>query len=376
MIVIYIHDEWVALDKNSQDAETIAIVPAQDVLLTTAELPKLSRQRLMLALPFALEEQLIDDVSQLHFAASDYQTDSPLSVAVVAQEKMNAWMLNLKEAGITPTMMVPATLALPFTPDHWHIGLSDTLATVRTGKYSGFACEKDNLAAFIKLKLAENEKKPECIHIHNTSGQSLNLAIPDIVINEIKIAEKPFLEDMATWVKSTPTINLLQGTYRPKIKSSQTKKIWQAAGCLAAIWLLLAFFSQMVSFFILRHENNQIETAINAIYSRHFPSATHVVEPRARLESKLKKISLQTEKNGFFNLLGMVGDKLAQAPNIHLLNLEFREGQLNLGVTADTFNTLDSFTQALTHQGLRVAQKNAGMVDKQVKANIFIQAGG
>ena len=62
MIVIYIHDEWVALDKNSQDAETIAIVPAQDVLLTTAELPKLSRQRLMLALPFALEEQLIDDV--------------------------------------------------------------------------------------------------------------------------------------------------------------------------------------------------------------------------------------------------------------------------------------------------------------------------
>lgn len=376
MIVIYTHGEWITLqDNDDSDVEVIAIVPMSDVLLTTADLPKLNHQRLMLALPFALEEQLLDDVSQLHFAISDSRTEDLLPVAVVSHQKMQTWLQSLTDAGITPTLMIPTSFALPFVPNQWHISVDNETATLRTGEYSGVACEKSNLQAFLTLKLAEAEKQPEYIHFYNLSGQPLNLTFSNIIVNEISMAEKPFLEDMAGWARSAPVINLLQGAYQPKSTLTQTKKIWQAAGGLAVIWMVLAMFSHSVSFILLHRENQQVEQAINKIYMRHFPAATHIVEPRARLEAELKQLRGQTEKNAFFNLLGITGEKLSKSPNIHLQSLDFRERQLNLAVTTDTFNTLDAFTHTLTQEGLRVAQKNAGIVDKEVKANLFIEAG-
>ena len=73
----------------SENNDIIVIVPAQDILLTAAQLPKLNASRLQQALPFALEEHLIDDVSQLHFAIGEYQTDGTYPAAVVTQQK---WM--------------------------------------------------------------------------------------------------------------------------------------------------------------------------------------------------------------------------------------------------------------------------------------------
>ena len=57
------------------DKEVIVVVPARDVLLISAQLPKMNRSRLLQALPFALEEQLIDDVEDLHFAAGVEQAN-------------------------------------------------------------------------------------------------------------------------------------------------------------------------------------------------------------------------------------------------------------------------------------------------------------
>lgn len=379
MILIYIHStepfQFKRIDLNEMESDVIVLVPAQDVLLTNVTLPKLNRQRLLAALPFALEEQLIDDVNQLHFAPGEHQADQSLPVAVVSQQKMNFWMHQLNQAGITPTMMIPATLALPFTPDNWQISIDNATAIVRTGKYSGFACEKDNLTTMLTLKLSEIQKKPECIHIHNLSNQPLNLSLPDISINEIRVAEQPFLEDVAQTIKQNITINLLQGIYRPKIKASQTKIVWLAAIVLAISWFGLTLLGNFVSLFILHHANNQFEQAINKIYFRQFPKATSVVAPHNRIEEKLKQLSAQSQKNIFFNLLGLVGKNLSQVNNIHLLGLEFNEDQINLSIAADTFNSLDQFNQMLLHQGLKVIQKNAGIVDKQVRANLFIQAG-
>lgn len=399
MIFIYIHNtepfdtSWIELDETGQilqthihgnladagmiakTSEVIVAAPAQDVLLTTTELPKLNRQRLMAALPYSLEEQLADDVTQLHFAPADYQPDQPLAVAVVAQQKMNAWIKHLTDAGITPNSIIPATLTLPYVENNWQTSVDNNTAAVRTGKYSGFACDHDNLSAMLSLKLNETENKPECIHIHNSSLQPLNLNTSKVTINEIRIAEKPFLEDLAQTIKRNDSINLLQGVYRPKIKTSQTKMIWVSAACLAIAWFVISMFNNFISLTLLHHENNRLEQAINKIYFKEFPNASSVTAPRDRIEAKLRQITSQAARNAFFNLLSLVGKNLSQSPAIHLQSLEFNENQLNLSVTTDSFNKLDAFTQALTHQGLRVTQKNAAISDKQVKANLFIQAG-
>ncbi len=337
----------------THEHEVIVIVPAQDVLLLQANLPKLNRQRLQQALPYTLEEQLIDDVSELHFATGEYQENNTYPVAVVAQQKMETWLNTLKSADISPTIMIPSSLALPAEKDHWYIAMHGTSAIVRTGSFTGFACDKNNLQTLLELTLSESAIKP----------------------NITNLSEQQFLENIPNWIAANPVINLLQGNYQAKRKVTQIKKTWLLASYLVAAWLGVALFSNIISSIILHYQVSSAETAINQIYKRNFPQATAVVSPKEQMAKKLNQVSTAANNNHFLTLLGFVSHLLSPTMGVHLHNLEFRDNQLNLTVSATTFDNLDALTNALTQQGLIVKQQNAAIADARVNANLLISEG-
>ena len=186
-IIIYLHTvqetedmtaSWITFDASGTIVQTIAhgnlsqlstnhennvyvVLPMQDILLTSTHLPKMSRQRLMQALPFALEEELIDDVSELHFSVGEYQQDNTLPVAIVSKQKMAMWLHLFEQLNITPHAFIPAIfiLPLPYTDNSWQINDYNNSCIVRTGKWSGFACEQDNFDTLLALKQAGQSDK-------------------------------------------------------------------------------------------------------------------------------------------------------------------------------------------------------------------------
>lgn len=331
---------------NSHDV--CLIVPGEDVLLTQVTLPKLNRQRLLQAVPFTLEEKLIDDIQNLHFSIGDYQSNNTLPVAVVAKQKMEQWLNPLKALGLIPSRMLPSTLAIP----HATICHHNHISIVRHDLYNGFVCDKEHLNTYLDLQ--------------NTNRTMLN---------EINLTDENILENMHQWILEQPVINLLQGPYQSRQKTTLTKKIWLGAAALASAWVLLVFLNNLVAYVILHQASNKTEQAINKIYKQHFPEATTIVAPRERIEAKLKKITAQTNKNDLLILLSRVGNSLNKTPDIHLQNLDFRDNRLNLTVLSSSFANLDSFTQLLKEQGLTIKQQSADMAGTQVKANIFINKG-
>src|SRR5712664_3130398 len=76
-------------------AEVISVwTPAADTLLLRARLPTRSNAKIVQALPYALEEQLIDPPERLHFAFS-HEADGALAVAVTRRERMESWLAAL-----------------------------------------------------------------------------------------------------------------------------------------------------------------------------------------------------------------------------------------------------------------------------------------
>jgi general secretion pathway protein L len=343
---------------DTKDANVTVIVPAQDVLLTEATLPKLSRHKLRQALPFALEEQLIDDVAQQHFAIGEYQEDGTLPVAVVAKNKMDHWLATLKSHGIQANAIIPMTLALPFSENHWQVFSYDNINIVRTGSYSGFAADNNTLDNLLDLKFKESPQKEA------------------IKITRSHLPEKSVLEEMATNITSLPFINLLQHPYVAKRKkTSPTKNTWKLAAYFAAAWIGLAFFSNLISFFILHHQASNINDEINQIYRHQFPHATSIVAPRERMETKLKELTNATQKNNFLGLLATVGKSLSQTTGIRLQNLDYRNGMLTLEVSSAAFDNLETLTRNLDANGLNVKQQNSAINGTQVKATLLISAG-
>jgi general secretion pathway protein L len=364
------------LQAYAQGYDITVIIPGEDCLLSSATLPKLNRQRLLQALPYALEEQLIDDVQNLHFAVGEYQADGTVPVVIIKRQLIETYVAMLKQVGIEANAMIPATLALPFIPHQWQIYVLKDICLIRTGKHQGFACDHENIATFLTLQCATSAEQPESLQIYYFSNLTTALQIPHVVTQEISCAEKNVLISMSDSIPNA-SINLLQGQYASKQTSSLTKKIWRASGYIAASWIALLFLSNIVSYYILQHAVQKTELAINTIYKKHFPAATSVVAPRERMQEKLKKFSSDANKNYMLSLLGMIGNSLHQSPVIHVKQFDFREHSLTLTIVAPSFDALDRFSQSLKQQGLQVKQQSAGAgtKDAEVKASLIINKG-
>lgn len=352
-----LHGDLLQLKSFANEYDFVVIVPAEDVLLTETTLPKLSRSRLLQALPFALEEELIDDLTELHFAIGEQQKNGSLSVAVVSKQKMAAWLAILKEMDVTPSILIPASLAIDHIENNWHICSLNEMNLVRTGKYSGFGCDQQNLAMMLELKLSETIEKPPVELIRST------------------LSEEAFLKNIAKKIATLPMINLLQGTYPPKRESTESKKIWRFAGMAALAWIALLFFSHFISFIILHFRLSHIEREIGAIYQKNFPQATALVSPKERMQSKIKKLLSEANGNVLLSLLADIGKSLAETENVQLKHLDYRNNQLSLEIASNSFDNVDAFSARLTKLGLTVKQQNAATVESQVKATLLISRG-
>src|SRR5258707_15302498 len=93
-------------------AEDIIVwTPAAETLLLRARLPTRSSAKIVQALPYALEEQLIEPPESLHFAFA-HEADGAHTVAGTRRELMKSSLAAPQSAGIPPAGLAHATLAL------------------------------------------------------------------------------------------------------------------------------------------------------------------------------------------------------------------------------------------------------------------------
>ncbi len=145
-------------------AEIIVLAPAEEVLLTEARVAARSRAQLMQAVPYAIEDQLLTPVEDLHFAATTASGDT-VGVAVVAKATLRAWLDALAAVGIRPDALLPESIALPSRADHATVLIESDRAVVRFAPWSAFACAPDELAAW--LQRANGDAPPRPLDVYD-----------------------------------------------------------------------------------------------------------------------------------------------------------------------------------------------------------------
>lgn len=372
---------WETIASFVPDREVWLIVPSEDVLLTTVTLPKMSHARLVQALPFAIEDTLIDELDTLHFALGKRQADESMPVAIVAHKKMQEWKTLLESHAIKADVLIPEALALPLAAAKWQIFISAGRAIVRTGFCAGFACEKTNLITLITLLKAQNLSLPETLDLREYGKmQSPLLASPTLsetgfVINKEEgvYPEEEIVKDLSLAALKAPPLNLLQGTYAEKsLKSSTRKKLWIISGSLLFAWVVLLFVTPILSLIMLNHRFTLLETEVKTIYKNNFPKATTLVAPKLRMQQKLQQLTDQGGNSRLLRLLAFVGKGIGQN-QVQLQGFTFQDNRLSLEMTAATSDDISAFTEFLTREGLQVKQQNATVSDSKIKATLNIE---
>lgn len=364
--------ELTELSTKAIASEVIVVIPAEDVLLTAAQVPKVAKQQLVKAVPYALEENLLEALDELHFALGQAEDMADLAVAVVNKKLLNAWLARLEEAEIYPQAMVSEALMLPWEPTTWTIAGAQDKAIVRCSAQAGFAIASENLAKLLELKLSEARQKPKSLTVYPIGDANLKLADFKPCDMNYQSSQQSLLTLTQAACQQVPAINLLQGEYRSKKQSNQSAKLMKVSLALAAAWLVLLLGGNIAQYGYLRHQQNTLTTAIATVYRSYFPEAKQVVSPKLRIERALARVQANESNPEFMHLFAKVAKAMHMTKNIKLKMLNYQNQKLIMELQVENFENLNKLTKQLNQLGLNVKRDNAIRKSSIVNARLTI----
>lgn len=354
---------------HAAGAQLLLIAPGEAVTLHRVPLPSQKRSTWARAVPYALEDQVAEDLETLHFAFSALADGAYLPVAVVAHDALRGWLNRCDQAGIAPVAVIPEPLLLPWRDGDWSVWLEPHRAVVRTGRWEGFAAERDLLELLLNQALVEaSDAKPQRLRVWG--GSPPTLAEADWELHREEGPTEP-LQWLATVYQPTQVINLLQGVYSRQAHWGRWLRPWKAAAALAGVWLLIQGIAQVHEHWSLQRELATLRAEIEQAFKDAVPSATRIVNPRVQLETRLRELRpASTSSGAFLELLSHGGQPLAGFPAVTLRGFSYRDGQLDLDLQGGDPAVLDQLRQQLNQQTgvqaeVRTTQRE-GQIDSKV----------
>ena len=353
------------------------VVPGNDVLLAEALVPGGSQARALQAIPFALEEQLADDVEKLHFALGSKDRDDNYPVAIIDRSTMDTISEQCQEAGLRPTSIVPETLALPmleaidFDEVSWTALLDEDQAVIRLNGYKGFAT--DNSVASFMLEGAKGDLAEDAsplLTIYTTDPET-NLVVPGGVDTELRDCESR-LALYAEGLTSEPNINLLQGSYNPKTQFDKTWKPWRWTAALAAVLVGTLFASKWFDYRALKAEESYIDGEIATAFESALPGV-RMQRPRRQIQDALSGNGTGNVSN-FTNQLAEIAASLSTQPQTKVRTIGFRNGSFDLDLNTDAVPTMDALKSELSKRGaLELTLRSSNREKDTVRARVRIE---
>ncbi len=358
-------------DNHFDEAEVI--LPAEVVLYTQVTVPSKSRNRILQALPFILDDALINDTSRQHFALGEVKSGQ-CHIAILSHAIINIIIRQFHQLSIAVSWISSEIFQLPWQKKQWSIGFINDKILIRTGSQSGVVNNVENLDFVLRLLLNEqqSDEVSEDSGVESEAADSAssiieNIDLPDKLVvyssdnndvieqlnkiaNEFSCELEQQSENLQDMIFSTSLnnnkktaadnigINLLQGKY---LSGTYKQAAIPFKKTLVAV-LLLVFCAQV--FFMTyqwRTYNmrlSQLEEQLETLYFKTFPDSKRLIDVRSQTLSKLEQLQNQSsDESSFLRILGVVGDEVRKNRSIKIQSLHFNDGILQLDIVSRDF---------------------------------------
>ena len=398
--------EWLTLDENGAPTPTrqrgsltlaaavwrsgrvVVLAPAAQILLAEPELPPGSGAKLARAVPFALEEQLTEDVDQLSFAIGRRRGSGGTPVAVVSRSVLQAWLSELSAAGLEPQAIYPDISLMPENPGQTVLWLEQERLAVRRPDAMPFAVELSPVKEALvvagviadPLEATAEPKPKESAILYVTredwarvQGEFENL-LEQFASLKVQLLPDGPLPWLARGLAAADAVNLLQGEFSRTADYSERWHRWRIAAALAAALLIVHVAAQALQIRRAKHESAALDGEISQIFSSAMPGDAPT-DPRRQMQTRLEKI----RKSGagpqyFLRTLQTLSGGLAVTPKTTISALSYRDDSLDMTVSTPSLAALSQLTQFAGKEGLAAEIQSSNPVAAGVEAHLHVHA--
>ena len=375
---------------NLAEATTLAhghksVVLLDNILvhINSVQLPTQNRQKMLRAIPFALEEQLADDIEDFHFVAAKPDSANNTAVAGIRSETLQSILDSLAAHGIKPDAIIPDALCLAGNTSQWSVLLNQDLVDIQLDIYNGAEYDRDPAPLILETSLQnETLPKPEKILVFCLDSDNIDdirAVVPDdIELVQIQYNQHPLVVYCGQY-KSALALNLLQGDFKPKSKTAVQWKRWRLAASLAAFWLVLNLSMTAYQYQHLSSKNADMQAQIEKLYKDSFPESRKIVNARVQMQQKLDELKSGSSvgADSLLSLLSYAADALSKDTNINLQSIDYRNSRVDISLTSSNLSAIQTLNSNLNQGGKLKSEITSSTSDKnEVKGSLRLQRGG
>jgi general secretion pathway protein L len=344
--------------------------PGEEVRLLRLQISAEEKKHLARSLPFMLEEQVADDIDDLHFA-SHHLERLDYAVAICALQKMEEWQALLAECG-TVGQWVPEPLLLPWQSGEWCLVMEEHGAIVRTGACEGFSVERGLVPHLLEAVLDEGAE-PEAVIVYGADQAADTALLPESVADRVQWRRGGFCAALMLADHSAPPLNLLQGAFAPRLPLGRWWRQWRSVAALFAVAFSLQLLATYADYFSLRRENLELRKAVQDSYRQAYPKGA-VVDPEKQLRRQLDALRGTAQTSGFVRLMEQVGGVVARRPGTSIASINYsdRGGEMRLNIVAADFEAVEQVRAAINQAGLQAVMESSSAQGEKVRARLRV----
>ncbi|MEM8500059.1 MAG: type II secretion system protein GspL [Pseudomonadota bacterium] len=371
-------DDFFAVLEN-RTVELLLVVNSPLVTIRTVEFEASDRKHILKTASYELEESLVSDVDQLHFAFAKPDANC-IDIAVVDRQVMRELLAPFETEHIEILAVMPLAQALSTLRDTddesnaWLINADDHSVCVSLPDNSYFYSDYAHAQMAWQAATRSQDTLPDRIVVYEDSTDAANASedvLPAALAPLIDSQRKPWFVDSRWQRLRSSTINLLQGEFSPAVAWGKIWQYWRIPAMLFAagvcIYTLAAFLQNQR----LQADNVLLRQQMLAVYQQAFPNS-QVSDPEAQMRSQLQKFSGGKTASMFMPLFYRAAEALNTFEGLNLLNVNFdsRNNELRADLVARQFQDLEKIRLKLDAAGIAAQLVSSNSVDGGERARM------
>ncbi len=381
---------WVLLDDAGQqrDAgsstlaamphadEAIAIVAADRVLATAAELPKLKRNKLETALPFVLEDGLLDDVSAVHVTPGARLPDGRTVLYALDKDWLARFLAACTNAKLRTRCIVPEYCLLPQRNEEWSVAWDGMQGFMVMAGQLGSALDKGGdtrMPSLLQLRLQQGA--PAAMRIFALDSE---VEAPEWGVKVPVLFERQHFD----WRKAdipADAPNLLWGKFAPPPRIGELWPMLRPALMVLLLLFCVETALTNLEWAVLAQEKRQLSNAMTDTFRETFGADAVVVDAPLQMRrnvSRLRHAAGVADDADFLPLLEKLSAATDELAGRVLNTVRYDGGKLDVEMRLDGANAVAMLRQRLADAGLSMQVTDTRTAGSTLTLQLRISAGG
>lgn len=365
----------------AQGKRVALLVPGADVGQFQVALPAGNDAKLLQLVPFALEDQLSQDIDQLHFAVGTRDAAGLVPAAVVDRDLMQSWLDRAAALQLSPQAVFAESDLAPVLPGHVTLLLTDDQLLMRHDAGRPQLLPADDPVLALEMLLGTTDFSAVHLAVYSTPGDwalhgpAIEALRGRLSSLNVQLNNGGALAQYATSLSQVSPVNLLQGSFKPQRNTGAGWQQWRWAAMLAGVLLLLHGASSWWQLHQLRGAAAARTAEIERLYKAIYPGQSPGAEPRRTMEKRLAALAGGGGQHGeLLSLLAAVAAAKQNVPLAQLQSISFEAGALKMKLGAPDAAALEEFNKALRASGYGATLVSSAVRDGKYEGMVELKS--